>query len=163
MPADFPMFDAPYVLVDLDDTLAHFKGYKGWRHIGPPRPYAQQFLRWFKKYDWKVIIWTARAEVGYIEDWLHNHSFYTEPGIEAHENGVPAWDYINASPMNAIKGCNPTKPLADLIIDNAAYPFCGRPVPLKKVIRFLLRNKILQNTGAVWGSKINNPRKRPSK
>ena len=39
MPSRFPIADVPYVLIDLDDTLGEYDGYKGWRYIGPPQPF----------------------------------------------------------------------------------------------------------------------------
>ena len=54
MPPRYPTADAPYVLIDLDDTLAEFNGYKGWQHIGRPRPFAQEFVRKFKEHGWPI-------------------------------------------------------------------------------------------------------------
>lgn len=149
MPPRYPIADAPYVLIDLDDTLAEYDGYKGWRHIGPPRPFAQEFVRKFKQHAWKTILWSTRAEVGMMKEWLEENGFIDEElgkGLASDDNGSLLFDYIGQSPLNAAYGSNPAKPLADLIIDNAAWPFCGEPVPLEEVMDDLCRRGLLE-----WG------------
>jgi hypothetical protein len=138
MPPIFPIYQAPTVLIDLDDTLAEFDGYRGWRHIGKPRSFAREFVRTFKKYGWRVILWTSRMDVGYIREWLKRHEF-------TDDTGQPLVDYVNNNPANAELDCCPTKPLADLIIDNSCWPFCGEPVPLEQVLRDLMTRGIVQN------------------
>jgi len=139
MPSHFPIWDHPVVAIDLDDTLSEFDGYKGWRHIGPPRPYAQEFVNLFRSHGWVTFLWTARLEDGLLREWLHEHKFIY--------NGAPAFNYINKSPINLHINCNPSKPIADLYIDNATYPFCGHPVPLREVAEELIRRGILDGSG----------------
>ncbi len=146
MPPRYPIADAPYVLIDLDDTLAEYEGYKGWRHIGLPRPFAREFVRKFKEHGWKTVLWSTRAEVGLMKEWLEEHGFVDElvnEGLVDDDGSHLLFDYIGQSPLNAAYGSNPAKPLADLIIDNAAWPFCGRPVPLEEVMSDLLRRGVL--------------------
>lgn len=146
MPPPFPMFERPMVLIDLDDTLCDFTGgYKGWRSIGPPRTFAQEFVRAFRQHDWVIILWTTRPEIGYVREWLHEHNFYDDVG-------QLLFDHINNNPANATRDCNPCKPLADVIIDNACWPWCGRPVPLQEVLEDMLRRGILN-----WKEKRWNP------
>ncbi len=118
MPPRYPIADAPYVLIDLDDTLAEFDGYQGWQHIGPPRPFAQSFVRKFKEHQWKTILWSTRAEVGLMKLWLEEHDFFDSEvgeGLHGDTDGHLLFDYIGQSPLNAVYGSNPAKPLADLI------------------------------------------------
>jgi hypothetical protein len=61
--------------------------------------------------------------------------------------GVPSFDYINKSPLNLELETNPSKPLADLYIDNAMWPFAGEPLPLRQIARDLLKRGILQRGG----------------
>ena len=146
MPPRYPIAEAPYVLIDLDDTLAEYDGYKGWRHIGPPRSFAQEFVRKFKEHGWKTVLWSTRAEVGMMKEWLEQHDFVDKlvgEGLVGDDRGHLLFDHIGQSPLNAIYGSNPAKPLADLIIDNAAWPFCGEPVPLEEVMSDLLRRRAL--------------------
>ncbi len=146
MPPRYPIADAPYVLIDLDDTLAEYNGYQGWQHIGTPRPFAREFVREFKAHGWKTILWSTRAEVGLMKQWLEVHGFVDKSvgeGLVGDVDGRLLFDYIGQSPLNATYGSNPAKPLADLIIDNAAWPFCGQPVPLEKVMNDLRQREFL--------------------
>lgn len=146
MPPRYPIAEAPYVLIDLDDTLAEYDVYKGWRHIGLPRPFAREFVLKFKEHGWKTVLWSTRAEVGLMKEWLEKHGFVdTEfgDGLACDNDGHLLFDYIGQSPLNAAYGSNPAKPLADLIIDNAAWPFCGEPVPLEEVMDDLCRRGVL--------------------
>lgn len=137
MPPRFPIYEVPTVLIDLDDTLAEYDGYKGWREIGEPRPFAQKFVKAFKEHGWRVILWTSRMDVGFVREWLLRNGFTDDQG-----KGLV--DYVNNNPANAELDCCPTKPLADLMIDNAMWPFCGEPVPLEEVLTDLLKRRILQ-------------------
>ena len=82
-----------------------------------------------------------------MQEWLAENSFIDEEfgeGLAGDDNGNLLFDYIGQSPLNAAYGSNPAKPLADLIIDNAAWPFCGEPVPLEKVMDDLCRRGLLE-------------------
>ena len=136
MPSKFPIDTRPTVLIDFDDTLAEYSGYKGWKNLGKPRKYALTLIRLFRSYKWTVILYTCRSEIGLLRDWLKHYKFVDSKGKQL-------VDYINQNPLNAKIDANPSKPVADLIIDNAAFPYCGRPVPLDEVIHGLLDNGIL--------------------
>lgn len=139
MPPHFPIGKKAWVKIDLDDTLASYDGYKGWEHIGEPRPFAQAFVRLFKRHNWGVIVETGRPEAGLIWQWLEQWEFTFQ--------GEVAVDYVNQSPLNLEMRAATPKLIADLSIDNANWPFCGAPVPLKEVARDLLRRKILTGEG----------------
>jgi hypothetical protein len=137
----------PTVLIDLDDTLADYEGYTSWRNIGPPREYAQDFVKEFKVHGWRTILWSVRSETGYIREWLEHYEFSDSEygkGLVSDEGGNLTIDYINSNPMNAILGTNPAKPMCDLLVDNNAWPFCGMVVPLDVVMQNLLARRILQ-------------------
>jgi hypothetical protein len=115
MPPRFPIAETPYVLIDLDDTLAEYDGYKEWQHIGPPRPFAREFVRTFKQHGWKTILWSTRAEVGFMKEWLEENGFDDDEfgeGLANDPDGRLLFDYIGQSPLNARYGSNPAKPLA---------------------------------------------------
>ena len=138
MPAKFPIFERPVVLIDFDDVLAEFDGWKGWHHLGPPRPGAQKFVAEFKTHDWVTVLWTGRADTGLLVDWLRRHEF-SDPKIGTGIGGIGdlTIDYINTHPEGHLFGMNPSKPAADLIIDNTAWPWNGRPVDLDCVMKSL--------------------------
>jgi hypothetical protein len=157
MPPRFPIAEVPYVLIDLDDTLAEYNGYRGWKHIGPPREYARTFVRKFKEHGWKTILWSTRAEVGHLVEWLERHGFVDDEvgeGLAGDEDGRLLFDYIGQSPLNALLGSNPAKPVADLIVDNACYPFCGEPVPLAAVMSDLCQRGIMDWRQAVGSVEV---------
>lgn len=82
-----------------------------------------------------------------MKEWLGEYGFVDEElgqGLASDDDGHLLFDYIGQSPLNAIYGSNPAKPLADLIIDNAAWPFCGEPVPLEKVMNDLCQRGFLE-------------------
>jgi len=146
MARKFPVKQTPIVLVDLDDTLAESNGYEGWNVIGHPRDYAHEFVWQFKRHGWKTVLWSTRAEVGRLKQWLIDHRFTDDEfgeGLACDIDGNLLFDYIGQSPINPFFGSNPAKPVADLIIDNSAWPFCGEPVPLEDVMNDLLGRGIL--------------------
>lgn len=50
-----------WIGVDLDGTLAHYDGWKGWNHIGSPiPPMVERVRRWLAE-DRDVRIFTARV------------------------------------------------------------------------------------------------------
>ena len=50
-----------YIGVDLDGTLAEYKGYQGANHIGPLLPGARDWLEALVQDGHKVLIFTARG------------------------------------------------------------------------------------------------------
>lgn len=58
-----------WIGVDLDGTLAHYTGWKGADHIGPPIPaMLERVKRWLAEGQ-EVRIFTARVYCGSREDW----------------------------------------------------------------------------------------------
>lgn len=77
------------VCVDLDGTLADYRGWKGLDHIGEPRPGAVAFSHHLIQMA-RVVIFTTRCTVamddrpegvrpeqlaGLVKDWLDYHGF----------------------------------------------------------------------------------------
>lgn len=94
--------------IDLDGTLAEYKGWQGAHHIGAPYPGAAAFLRQLRRDGWTVCIWTTRARV-YVQRWLKEHS------LEA------LVDYINESPYP----CDDHKRSFDVYVGDEAVRFDG--------------------------------------
>ena len=70
-----------WIGVDLDGTLAHYNGWKGWEHIGEPIPaMVERVKRWLDE-GREVRIFTARIsdmenapKIGTaIKDWTERH------------------------------------------------------------------------------------------
>lgn len=68
------VFDAGWVGVDLDGTLAYYDGWKGEEHIGDPIPLMLQKVKDWIESGRTVKIFTARATVPsmipYVKEWL---------------------------------------------------------------------------------------------
>ncbi len=75
------MKNQPWVGIDLDGTLAEYKGWVSPEHIGPPVPKMVELIRSILKDDIEVRIFTARvagdregieprATKKLIQDWL---------------------------------------------------------------------------------------------
>jgi len=88
----------------------------GYQHIGPLRPGAWEALERFKNAGWVVVLHTTRADISRIREWIDQ----TVPGLI---------DHVNANPASIQMRCNLGKPIADLYIDDRAWPFCGEPIP----------------------------------
>jgi hypothetical protein len=56
-----PNKNGGWIGVDLDGTLAHYDGFKGPDHIGPPIPKMVAFVQDLLAKGWKVKIFTARV------------------------------------------------------------------------------------------------------
>lgn len=72
----------PHILVDLDGTLAEYKGYRGPEHIGKPIPAMVERIHKWIETGLVVKIFTARVAHGkaeteraryYIQKWLEHH------------------------------------------------------------------------------------------
>ena len=66
-----------WIAVDLDGTLAHYDGWKGEEHIGPPiETMMARVKAWLEK-GYRVKVFTARAsvpsQVQYVRVWLDSH------------------------------------------------------------------------------------------
>lgn len=66
-----------WIGIDLDGTLAHYTGWKGIEHIGPPIPAMVLRLRSWLEQGFEVRIMTARASVeegaAPVKAWLAKH------------------------------------------------------------------------------------------
>jgi len=63
----------PTIAIDLDGTLAEYKGWRGEGHIGKPIKNARWFCMQLKKEGWRIIIWTVRQDTATIKSWLLLH------------------------------------------------------------------------------------------
>ena len=50
------------VCVDLDATLAHYEGWRGEDHIGPPRPGARDFMAALRARGLRAVVFTTRVK-----------------------------------------------------------------------------------------------------
>lgn len=66
-----------WIGVDLDGTLAHYDGWKGIEHIGPPIPAMMERLKRWLSEGRRVKIFTARVSepeaMIHVRAWLHQH------------------------------------------------------------------------------------------
>lgn len=119
------------VAIDLDNCLAEYDKWRGWRNIGDLKPGAREAVQAFHDADWRIVLFTTRADAGYIREWLK-------------EQGLPV-KYINHNPSNAELDCGTSKPIADLYIDDRAWPLCGNWPGWDKVMADLNEKGILCN------------------
>jgi hypothetical protein len=127
---DFPLTGTPTVAIDLDDTLVEYDGWHGYQHIGPLRPGARKALQRFKNAGWIIVLHTTRADISRIWEWIDD----AVPGLI---------DHVNSNPASIQMRCNPGKPIADLYIDDRAWPYCGNPIPWEKLLDDLNQRGIL--------------------
>lgn len=89
-----------WIGVDLDGTLAHYDGWKGWDHIGDPIPaMLERVKRWLGE-GHDVRIFTARISGGdrvvataVIEQWCEQHLGRLLPVTNVKDFGmVELWD-----------------------------------------------------------------------
>ena len=107
----------PLVSLDLDGTLAHYKGWQGHAVIGDPIPGALELVQALQRQGCKLVIHTCRMTLQVwdtdpwpmeqrkqrITQWLVEHGF----------GPIPIWD-------------KPGKPLADVYLeDRAVVPVCS--------------------------------------
>ena len=112
------MQDEGWYGVDLDGSLAHYTGWKGPEHIGPPIPEMLERVRNWLNQGRHVKIFTARAttpqHIPYVRDWLR-------------ENGLPELEITNVKDYSCIE-----------IWDDRAVelvPNTGRPAnPLRRLL-----------------------------
>jgi len=79
------------------------------------------------------VLHTTRADISRIWEWIDQ----TVPGLI---------DYVNANPASIQMRCNPGKPIADIYIDDRAWPFCGEPIPWTQLLDDLEQRGILANS-----------------
>lgn len=118
------------VAIDLDNCLADYDGWKGWDTIGAPKAGAHEAVNQFHDAGWRIIIFTTRADAGHIREWVRG--FLNAP-----------IHYINHNPANADLDCGTSKPIADLYIDDRAWPLCGEWPGWDKVMADLDKRGIL--------------------
>ena len=77
----------PWIGVDLDGTLAEYKGYEGHENIGKPIPVMLELVKEWLADDMKVKIFTARVSGNtadaerarhYIKKWLEEECGITD-------------------------------------------------------------------------------------
>ncbi len=98
------------VCIDLDGTIAHFEDWKDENSFGAPIKGAKEAIQKLKSLEYKVIIFTTRANREKIADYLK-------------KNDIPFDDINNNSdqPANAIGG----KVMSDIYVDDRAISFSG--------------------------------------
>ncbi len=117
------MSNPKYVCVDLDGTIAHYKGWEGEKVFGEPIRGVQAALGKVRQAGWKIIIYTTRGNQKLVGDYLKSHA-------------IP-FDYINKNPdqpRNAWNG----KPYADVYVDDRGIPFDGDwSATAERVLKFV--------------------------
>jgi hypothetical protein len=119
------------VAIDLDNTLISYDG--GWQgedKFGDPIPGAKEALELFKKNGWKVIVWTCRTANKLIWDHLDKHFPNLIDELNANAEFENSFSYSR-------------KIVADIYIDDRAWPFCGQQVSWKVVLEDLCNRGIL--------------------
>lgn len=88
-----------WIGVDLDGTLAHYDGWKGVEHIGPPVPAMVDRVKAWRAEGREVRIFTARVHdrttstVAVIHDWCETHLGERLPVTNVKDFGmVELWD-----------------------------------------------------------------------
>jgi len=99
-----------YVCVDLDGTIAHYKGWVDEAHFGEPITGVQAALEKLRSAGWKIIIFTTRGNRELIRAYLEKHA-------------IP-FDYINENPEQPL-GASDGKPIADAYVDDRGIQFNG--------------------------------------
>jgi hypothetical protein len=112
-----------YVCIDLDGTIAHYQDWQGDAFFGEPVHGVQEALANLQKAGWKIIVFTTRANITLIRQYLEQHN-------------IP-FDYINENPEqpeNAVGG----KLYADAYVDDRGIQFNGDWAATQDaVLRFL--------------------------
>lgn len=99
------------IAIDLDGTLAEFSAIAG-GNIQAPRPDSQRVVRALRDAGHYLLIHSVRTEEFTIRDWTRRHY----PGC---------FSGINCNPRDAAEyGIVSAKPLADVYVDDKAYPLC---------------------------------------
>jgi len=99
-----------YVCVDLDGTIAQYKGWLDETHFGEPIPGAKEALERIRVEGWKIIIFTTRGNRELIKAYLEKHA-------------IP-FDHINENP-NQPPGTSKGKPVATAYVDDRGIQFNG--------------------------------------
>jgi hypothetical protein len=92
-----------WIGVDLDGTLAHYEGWQGPEHIGPPVPRMVDRVKAWRSEGWTVKIFTARVStpdekeairvISAIRAWCYQHLGEYLPITNVKDYGmVELWD-----------------------------------------------------------------------
>lgn len=96
------------ICVDFDGTISQYDGWEGNGNYGDPLPNVVKALHSLKALEYKIIIFTTRAEDFLIAEYLEKHN-------------IP-FDEINRNSDNPPYS-NMGKPIADYYIDDRAIEF----------------------------------------
>lgn len=95
--------------VDFDGVIADYsKGYQGPDVFGSPIEGAAEFLQKLHDEGWRIIIWTAREEIGLLKKYLD-------------ANKIP-YDFVNENPDQSTTA---KKVWADVYLDDRGLTFTG--------------------------------------
>jgi hypothetical protein len=93
--------------------------------IEEPRDGAKKAMEKFKKWGFRIIVFTVRGNTGRVEEWLKEHE-------------IP-YDYVNHNPDQPADGSG--KVLADVYIDDRAIRADEPWSKLAKMVKKQLRTK----------------------
>lgn len=100
------------ICIDFDGVLHDYSnGFQGEDVFGNMIGGSDIALSILKKKGWRIIIHTTRPATEAMKKWLK-------------DNKIP-YDYINKNPDQP-KGCETSKPIADIYLDDRAICFRGR-------------------------------------
>jgi len=99
------------VAVDLDGTLAQYKGWKGAHIIDPPLPGAVDFVKQLLDEGYDVIVFTTREDLTAVHKWLERHGFpqlvvtnVKRPAIAYVDDRAVRFDGDYAAALEGIRG-----------------------------------------------------------
>ncbi len=98
-----------YICIDFDGTIVDHR----FPEIGPPVPFALEWMRKFQEAGAKLILFTMRSDSGKSGDSLTNAVRYLE------ENGIKLFG-VNRNPTQVHWTSSP-KAYGQLYIDDAAF------------------------------------------
>jgi hypothetical protein len=111
------------VAIDFDGVICEYTGWKGMPTFGEPIKGASYAISELRSRGWKVIVWTNRADIDGVKDWL--------------EDSMIKVDAINENPWAPANVVKSRKITADVYIDDKALKFNGDwSRSLQKTLRF---------------------------
>lgn len=99
------------IAFDVDATLAEFSKIPG-ADIQEPRPHSQRVVRYLKDAGHYLLIYSVRTEEFALRDWAEKNYPKCFEGINCNPRDVAKYTIVSA------------KPLADIYVDDRAYPLC---------------------------------------
>jgi len=96
------------IAVDFDGVIAKYSGWKGHDHYGEPIRGVKTAMKMLRKWGFKVIVYTCRADVRGVARYLRQNNI--------------VFDYINENPYQP-PDVHPSKLYADFYIDDRAITF----------------------------------------